>query len=158
RQQREVDHREEEDGVAAFVLQRVEDGAVPQVHAVGSRDVEEDDEQQAAGQAPGDGATALAPEAACGLPAAPQPIAAPQGLRILARVLLGDVRRKRGGRRSSFVAVGLSPAHLFTPSTRRYSMTPKKPTPDPGSNPGQTLIRGGNRWSKIMLQQQAKAG
>ena len=87
RQDCEVEPREEQDRVAVLVLQRIEDGAVPPVHPIGGRDVEEDDEEQRAREGPGDAALSRRPEAARGLPEPPQQIIAPELLGVLAGFL-----------------------------------------------------------------------
>ena len=71
-QQREIDQRQEQDGAAVALLQRVEDRPVPDVHPIGGGEIEQDGEQDQPGQQPGEPGTVLAPIAFGGSPEPPQ--------------------------------------------------------------------------------------
>ena len=72
REQRQVNHREKENRVRILLLQRVENPARPNVHAVRSRKVQKDGEQKESRQNPGQPRPAFAPKSGRVFPKSPQ--------------------------------------------------------------------------------------
>ena len=71
-QQRKIDQRQEQHRAAVALLQRVEDRAVPDVHAVGGGKIEQDGQQDQSRQQPGEAGAVLAPVAGGSVPEPPQ--------------------------------------------------------------------------------------
>jgi hypothetical protein len=87
-QQRDVDHRQEQGRAGIVLFQRVEEPAVPQVHSVGGGEVEQDDDEQRAGQDPRYARPLPAPETGGAGPEPPQQIAPFALARVLVRLLV----------------------------------------------------------------------
>jgi hypothetical protein len=89
-QKRHIQHGQQQHRVRILGLQRVEDDAMPDVHAVGCAEVQQDDEENRRGQEPGEARPARPPEAARALPEAPQQTAPCEAARIVAGPLQGE--------------------------------------------------------------------